>query len=393
MPPRRVRIAMVGSGLMGRAHAAAYQILSSHLGFSDVEPELALLADASEEIALPAAARLGFKRWTVRWEDAVSDPEIDAVDVVAPNFLHAPVSIAAARAGKHVLCEKPLALDGAEAARMTEAVERAGVVSMVGFNIRQAQAVEETRRLIEAGRLGEIRHFHGWYLQDFAIDPSVPLSWKFRAAQAGSGALGGIGCHIIDTARYLVGEIEEVVALTQTWVGRRPLAGGRAATFGSAGATTESGEVDVDDAATFLARFAGGPIGSFEVSRTHPGHRNDFGFEVTGSRGSAGFTFERLNELAVQLVADDPAVEGFRRVVMGPPHAFGSELWPLAGLGVGFLETVCLEVKEFLSAIGAGRPAVPSFRDGLATQLVIDAVLRSGKTRSWEPVRLTGGVD
>lgn len=383
---KEISVGLIGTGLMGKAHSLAYGTIAKHFWPVPAIPRLRMVADVSEALARSGAEQLGFEEWTTDWRKLITSPHIDLVDIVAPNFLHKAMAISAVRAGKHVLCEKPLALNGDEAREMYEAARENNVVTMVGFNYRKCPAVAYARHLVETGALGRILHFRGYYLQDFGMNPHVPFSWKFQADRAGSGALGGIGCHIIDTARYLVGEISEVIAVTETWVIERPVLDQRD-TFNSS-ATTEAPmkPVDVDDSASFLARFETGTIGNFEISRCASGHKNQFAFELNGTEGSVAFDFERMNEVQVYLKGRAPG--GFQRILVGPDFPNARAFWPLAGLGMGFDDTVTIEVAELLQAIVDGRPATPDFYDGYIVNLVMDAVLRSAKSKRWESVEV-----
>jgi predicted dehydrogenase len=369
-------VGLVGAGAMGRVHAMAYAAARAY------DPELPpvrlkVVAEASTAGARAAADRLGFERWTADWQLVVSDPEVSVVSVAAPNDLHAPVAVAAAGAGKHVLCEKPLATCAVEAQAMWRAAEAAGVVHMVNFNYRQLPAVQFARSLLHTGRVGRVRHFRGTYLQDWGNDPEVPYSWKFQARRSGAGVLAGIGSHLVDLARYLVGEPAQVVGTTRVWVPQRPVAR-------DAQGSMRSVDVDVEDAACLLLRFAGGALGVLEVSRCAPGRKNHLAFEVHGESGSVCFDAERPNELGVYL-PDDPQVDGFRRVLLGPAHSRRIPL-AFAGIPVGFLDTVAFQVCDFLRAVVRGEPASPDFHDGWRVQAVLDAALESDRRGGWVEV-------
>src|SRR5215216_4146997 len=289
------------------------------------------------------------------------------------------MAIAALEAGKHVLCEKPLANTLEESREMLDAARTAGTVNMVCFNYRRAPAVQLAKQLIEEGRIGEIRHWRAVYLQDFILDPELPLIWRFQREVAGSGALGDIGAHIVDLAHFLVGLIAEVVAATETFIKERPLeepGGG-------------TGEVTVDDAAAFLARFENGAMGTFEATRLAPGRRNHNAFEINGSGGSLAFDLERMNELCVYFEDDEPDVKGFRTVlVTEPEHPFMGAWWP-PGHIIGYEHTFVHTIRDLLDGIVAGKSPAPSFEDGYRCQAVLDAVERSAESRSWtEPARI-----
>jgi predicted dehydrogenase len=311
------------------------------------------------------------------------------VDVCTPGDTHAEIAIAALEAGKHVMCEKPLANTVAEAEAMVEAAaaaEARGVRSMVAFNYRRVPAVALARKLVRDGRLGTIRHVRAQYLQDWIVDPSFPLVWRLRKDKAGSGALGDIGAHVIDLAQHVVGSsITGVTGLTETFVRERPLP--EASTGLSASGGGGVGEVTVDDAALFLARFDGGAIGSFEATRFASGRKNAMRLEVNGSEGSVAFDFEAMNELWFHDQTEDPETAGFRRIlVTEPQHPYAAAWWP-AGHGLGYEHTFTHEVVDLVRDIGAGRSPSPSFADGLQVQRVLAAVQRSADEGSgWQMI-------
>jgi predicted dehydrogenase len=301
------------------------------------------------------------------------------VDICSPGDTHAEIAVAALEAGKHVLCEKPLANSVAQAAAMAEAAERcrtAGVRSMVGFNYRRVPAIGLARRLVTEGRLGRLRHVRAQYLQDWLVDTEHPLVWRLRKERAGSGALGDIAAHIVDTVQYVTGErISEVSGLLETFVRERPLADG-----------VGTGEVTVDDAALFLGRLTGGSVASFEATRFATGRRNSLRLEINGSLGSVAFDLESLNDLYLYDGTEDADRAGFRRVlVTEPAHPYVGAWWP-AGHILGYEHTFTHEVKDLLEGIGAGTDPQPSFTDGLQVQRVLSAVETSAATGSWEPV-------
>jgi len=362
-------IGMAGYAFMGRAHSQAWRTVGR---FFDVPftPRLAAICGRDAAAVAAAADRLGWAAWETDWKRLVSRDDVDLVDVCTPGSSHAEISIAALEAGKHVLCEKPLANTVAEARAMTEAAARAaasGVRAMVGFNFRRVPAVALARELIAAGRLGAIRHVRGAYLAAHALDPEFPLLWRLRAEHAGSGALGDLGAHVVDLAQYLAGDrIAGVSALTETFVRERPLPGGGG-----------RGPVTVDDAAVFVARFAGGALGSFEATRFAGGHTEGLSVELNGELGSVVWELGALNELRLFETGGDPATQGFRRIqVTRAGHPYAGAWWP-DGHAIGYEHTFTHEVRDLLHAIADGRDPVPSFADGLQVQEVLDAVQRS----------------
>ena len=374
-----VGVGMVGYAFMGRAHSQAWRTVD-HFFDLPVRPRMAAICGRDASKVEAAAARLGWTAWETDWKRLIARDDVDLVDVCTPGSSHAEISIAALEAGKHVLCEKPLANSVAEARAMADAAATAaarGVRAMVGFNFRRVPAVALARQLIADGRLGTIRHVRGAYLASPLVDPSFPLLWRLRAEEAGSGALGDLGAHAVDLAQYLVGDrIAGVSALTETFVSRRPLPDG--------GGT---GEVTVDDAALFIARFAGGPLGAFEATRFASGHKEGLRVEVNGDLGSVVWELDHLNDLQFYDGTAERGLRGFRRIrATEREHPYAGAWWP-DGHVIGYEHTFSNEVADLLGDVAAGRDPVPSFADGLAVQEVLDAVLRSAEGGSaWTPV-------
>jgi predicted dehydrogenase len=390
---RTLGIGMVGYAFMGRAHSQAWRTVG-HFFDLPLTPRMAAICGRDQAAVAAAAARLGWPAWETDWKRLVGRDDVDLVDVCTPGSSHAEISIAALEAGKHVLCEKPLANTVEEARSMAAAAARAaegGVRAMVGFNFRRVPAVALARELIAAGRLGAVRHVRAAYLGAHMVDPEFPLVWRLRAEEAGSGALGDLGAHAVDLAQYLVGDrIAGVAGLTETFVKERPLPGGAPI---DRGATPEPpgppalGPVTVDDAALFIARFAGGALGSFEATRFATGHDEGLRVEVNGELGSVIWELGALNELRLFDATDEPATQGFRRIqVTRASHPYAGAWWP-EGHTIGYEHTFPHEVRDLLEAIAAGRDPVPSFADGLAVQQVLDAVARSAAAGStWTEV-------
>jgi predicted dehydrogenase len=370
-----VNVALIGYAFMGRAHSNAYRQVSPFFS-PRLRPRLKVICGRTPEKVEAAAREYGWDEAATDWEAVVRRKDIDIVDVSTPGDTHAPIAIAAARAGKVVFCEKPLANTLAEADRMLAAVTKARVLHMICHNYRRAPAVMLARQLIEEGRLGDLRHYRGTYLQDWIADPSFPLVWRLDRRKAGSGALGDIAAHSIDLARFLVGEIVEVAADLKTFVKERPLVGN----------PTRMGRVTVDDAAAALVRFEGGAIGTIEATRMAPGRKNYNRFEINGSKGSVAFDLERLNELEVYFESDPRAVRGFHRIlVTDAAHPFVKAWWP-PGHIIGYEHTFTHTVFDLLEAMADQRLPSPSFVDGVRNQRVLHAVEQSAKTRRWVKV-------
>lgn len=380
---KQVRVGMVGYKFMGKAHSEAYRSVPMYFPSVPV-PVMKVICGRNEEGVRQAAAQFGWQEYETDWRNMVKRDDIDVVDINAPSDAHKEIAVEAARAGKHVFCEKPLALTLADAREMLQEAERAGVRHMIGFNYRFAPAVRLAKKLIEEGRLGKIYHFRGWFLQDWILDPEFPLVWRLQKKIAGSGAHGDLGAHVIDMARYLIGEFKEVIGMSETFIKERPLAEGMTGLSGSsAGQDAPRGKVDVDDATLFLARMECGALASIEVTRFAGGHRCTNAFEINGSKGSVKFDFERMNELQVYFTDDAEDVQGFRRVVVtDPAHAYMDAWWP-PGHTIGYAQTFTHEVVELMEAIAANREPVPNFVDGVKCQEVLEAVERSVEERRW----------
>ena len=349
------------------------------------EPVMKALCGRDEAGVREAAAKFGWESYETSWEALLQRKDIDLVDVTAPSNVHREIVEAAAQAGKHVFCEKPLALNLEDSVAMWRAVEKAGVKHMVGFNYRRVPAVLLAKRLIDEGAIGEIRHFRGVYLQDFIVDPDFPLVWRLQKEVAGSGPLGDLASHLIDIAHFLVGDIAEVNGMKKTFIKERPVPSsmtGLSAT--SAGGAVE--QVTVEDACTFLFQFENGALGSLEASRMCPGRKNYQTFEINGSEGSLSFSFERMNELEFFSRSDAAHAQGFRTIqVTEPEHAYLEAWWP-PGHVIGYEHTFIHEVKDLIEAIAANESPQPSFEDGVKCQAVIDAVLESARARRWVDV-------
>lgn len=382
------RIAMIGGGFMGKAHSLAFATMPMFFWPPPATPVRAVVADVDKDVAQEAARRFGFERGTGDWRAAVEADDVDVVDIVTPNHLHAEMAIAAAAAGKHVICEKPLARDAAEARTMLDAVEKAGVSHMVCFNYRRTPAVALARKLLDEGAMGEVLNFRGTYLQDWSADPDAPLSWRFQKSVAGSGALGDIGTHVLDIARYLVGEVTEVCAMLSTYVPERPVQAGG---LDKLGAADRSGAgpravVDVDDETMAFLRFGTGAVGSLEATRNAYGRNNFLTFELHGTLGSILFNYERRDELQVCFSGDPDDRRGFRTIYTGPAHPYGEALWPIPALGIGYGETKIIECHDFFAALRDGTSPSPNFHDGWRTAQISDAIVRSAQSRSWVEV-------
>jgi len=389
---QELNVGLIGGGFMGKAHSLAYAAMPMFFWPAPAMPVRKVLAEANAEMAATAAKRFGFERSTADWHEIIDDPDIHVVDIATPNNLHAEVAIAAAKAGKHIICEKPLARTSEESKAMYEAVKDAGIVHMVAFNYRRTPAVALAKKYIEEGAIGKILSFRGTYLQDWSADPDSPLSWRFQKSIAGSGTLGDIATHVIDMARYLAGEIASVNAMMATWIPDRPLQSGGADLLGtSKGGGGPRAEVDVDDEVITMLKFANGAMGSVEATRNAYGRNNYITFEIHGTEGSIFFNYERRDELQVCFASDGGDRRGFRTVYTGPAHPYGEGLWPIPALGIGYGETKIIEAYDFFKAIAEGGTVSPNFADGYQISLIDDAIVESAETGAWVPVPSIAG--
>ena len=365
-----IGVGMLGYAFMGKAHANAYRTLSYMTWPPPLQPELVMIAGRDREAVNDAAEQYAFTQAVTDWAQIIQDERITLFDNCGPNGLHADPTLAAARAGKHVLCEKPLGRDAEESFAVWQGVAATGVVHMCAFNYRFVPAVRLARQLIAGGKLGEIRHFRARYLQSWGAEESL-MTWRFDRHQAGSGALGDLGVHIVDLARYLIGEISSVSGTVRTFIGDRA-----------------GHEVDVDDAFTALIDFETGATGTLEASRLCVGRLNHLVFEVNGSEGSIAFDLERLNEL--QTCTSESANIGFQTVnVTDPNHPFMEYWWP-PGHIIGWEHTFVHEIHHLLRAIESGdeiRPHGADFEDGYRAAEVCDAVIASSQSGRRQEVR------
>jgi predicted dehydrogenase len=370
-----VGIGMIGYAFMGRAHSHGWRNARSFFK-PPAEPRLAAIAGRDEAAAGETARLFGWQSVETDWRALITRDDIDLIDICTPGDTHAEIAIAALEAGKHVLCEKPLANSVAEAEAMAEAAERAharGVRTMVGFTYRRVPAIALARKLVGEGRIGTLRHVRAQYLQDWLSDPAAPLTWRMQKERAGSGALGDIGAHAVDLAQYLTGQrVTGVSATLETFVTERPLPGQDGAT----------GPVTVDDAAAFFGRLDGGGLATFEATRFAAGRKNSIRIELNGTAGSLAFDFEDMNVLHFYDATTDARARGFTRIlVTEPEHPYAGAWWP-PGHVLGYEHGFTHQAADLLTDIAHGRDPEPSFADGLQVQRVLDAVERSAAANS-----------
>jgi len=369
-----IGIGMLGYAFMGKAHSNAFKTLPYMMYPPVAMPRLVSIAGRNSEAVREAARRYGYEKYTTDWRDLVSDQDIQVFDNGGPNDAHAEPSIAAAEAGKHVFCEKPLARTAEEAKTMLDAVEKAGVKHMVAFNYRFVPAVVQARKLIESGKLGRIYHWRAVYLQEWGMDPKMPTSWRFQKDIAGSGALGDLGAHIIDLARFLVGEPTKVMGLTRNWLSQRP----------SGDDPNKMVPSDVDDGFVAAVEFDNGALGTFEASRFCQGRKNYNSFEINGEHGSIVFNLERLNELNVFWAGEDPKeTRGFHNALISEGyHPYWSNWWP-QGHMIGWEHSFVHEFHHFFDAIVNKKDVAPygaTFVDGYRNAVICDAIVESARS-------------
>ncbi|MQY12506.1 Inositol 2-dehydrogenase/D-chiro-inositol 3-dehydrogenase [Streptomyces sp. RB5] len=387
-PAPELGVGMIGYAFMGAAHSQAWRTAGRVFDLP-LRVRMAAVCGRDQERVTAAAARLGWAAAETDWRALIARDDVQLVDICTPGDSHAEIAIAALEAGKHVLCEKPLANTVAEAEAMVAAARAAasrGRLAMVGFNYRRVPALAYARQLIAEGRLGTLRHVRVTYLQDWITDPDFPLVWRLRKEHAGSGALGDLGAHIVDLAQHLAGEpLTGVSALTETFVRERPLPAASAGLAASGG--TGRGAVTVDDAALFTGRFGSGAVASFEASRFASGRKNALSIELNGARGSLAFDLERLNELSFHDHTEPAVTAGFRRIlVTEPEHPYLDAWWP-PGHGLGYEHTFVHQARDLVHAVAAGEQPSPSFADGLQVQRVLAAVEESAaKNSAFTPV-------
>ncbi|KPK13198.1 MAG: dehydrogenase [Anaerolineae bacterium SG8_19] len=376
-----MNVAIIGTKFMGKAHSNAW--LNAPRFFEmGIKPVLKVACGRNEKDLHAFAERWGWEEIETDWRKVIDRDDVDIVDISVPTHLHRDIAVAAAKAGKHIFCEKPFAITVDEAKGMYEAAEAAGIVHYLNHNYRRCPAVRLAKRLIDEGKIGRIFHWRGAYLQDWIVDPDFPLTWHLRKETAGSGPHGDLNSHSIDLARYLVGDIKSVAAIMTTFIKERPLPGEGAATFtAGTGGASEMGQVTVDDASFMIAEFENGAIGSFEATRFAPGRKNFNYFEIYGSEGSIVFNLERMNELQLFQRDDPPDTQGFRTIIAteGGEHDYIANWWP-PGHIIGYEHEFHHAVVDFMKAIENGTPIAPNFYDGLKEVEVLAAGAKSAET-------------
>lgn len=387
MTRKTLNIGLIGSGFMGQAHADAFRRAAMLYKDLPALPQLEILANATPEMAAAAAERFGFRRSTGDWRELVADPQVDVVDITSPNHMHHAMAMAAIAAGKHVYCEKPLSVTVAEAEEMTAAARKAGVKTMVAFNNVKTPATMLARQIIEAGEIGTLTRFRGWFDQGFFNDPDLPHSWRCSRTQAGSGALGDLGSHVISVAQYLMGEIDSTIAQGQTFFPDRPVIEGPGGYGAKAAAGAPRAEVENEDQMQALVRFSSGAGGTIEASRIAAGKVFGITWEVSGTEGTILMDGERFNELKVARFRDEKRDRGFKTLFAGSQVPQFGAFFPFdfAGGGLGYFDVKVIEVHDLIHGL-CGTGCDPDFAFGLQNMRVIEAIDRSMTSRQWETV-------
>ena len=388
---KKLNVGLVGAGFMGKAHVVAYSNMPKLFWPAPAMPVLKTICDIVPEIAEDSRERFGFEKCCTVWREIVNDPEIDVVSVCTPNNAHAPIAIAALEAGKHVICEKPIASTLADAKAMADAAAKAaekGIISMNAYQYRRVPAIVLAKKFIDEGSLGEILNVRCTYLQSWSADPDSPLSWRFQKDIAGAGTLGDIASHVIDIAQYLAGDIDEVVSMMKTYITERPVQEGGVDLLGTVklGADAPRKAVDVDDEDSFLVKFKSGASGSIEATRNAWGRNTFITVELHGTLGSVYFNYERLNELQVCWAKDPDDRRGFKTIYTGPAHFYGDATWNIPGMNIGYGELKAIEMFDFISAIVNGQQPSTRFEVGYRVERVCAAVAKSAESRQWEKV-------
>ena len=375
--PEEVRIGMVGGGWMCGVHVNAMRSASMIYGKSIGHPIFKTVADISPEAAASARAKFGFEHLSGSWRDVVNSSDIDLVDILTPNAFHYEIAKSALLSGKHVYCEKPLTLNAKQSRELADIAREKGLVNYVAYNNVVNPAVSYLKQLIKSGKLGKLIRFEGSYNQDMLLDPAIPISWRHKKSQAGSGALGDLGSHLLSISQYLMGDIEETAAILSVAIPSRPVPSDLSLTE----------KVETEDVISFLGRYTSGAICSISASRIAAGRKNSLTLEIQGTLGTAAFDLERLNEVHVYFHSDTPADRGFRKVLIGPEHGDYGKFQPAPGISIGYNDMKIIESSRVLSAVVSGEPYVCSFDFGARIDAAVHAILKSAESHNWEKLQ------
>lgn len=382
---RTVGIGVIGMGWMGQVHSRSYRQLADRFWDSEIQPDLIICGDEVEARGQEAQARFGFARTTTDWRQVIADPDVEVINIATPNVMHLEIALAAAQAGKHIFCEKPVGREPQETARIAASACQAGVMSGVGYNYRWAPVVRYALQLIQDGKLGDLTHYRGRFLVGYANNPKGVLSWRFQDQYAGLGALGDLLSHVADMAHMIAGPIDRVVGNKHTFIAERPLPTPGEGTHFSVGGGPKAA-VTNEDYVGALVQFANGAQGTFEVCRIVNGLKSQMAFEVNGSKGALSWNFERMNELQVYLPDEESAHDGFVTIFSGPEHPNHARFTPGPALGLGYDDLKTIEAYYFLQSIASGEQGQPGFAEALGVAQVQAAIVRSWESESWENV-------
>jgi predicted dehydrogenase len=381
-----IGIGVIGMGWMGTVHSRSYLAAADRFSDVGIQPELVVCADEVAERGQEARERFGFEGYTTRWQEVIANPRVQVINIATPNYMHLEIVRAAAAAGKHIFCEKPVGKSPRETAEIERLSREAGVLTFVGYNYRWSPMVEYARQLICGGKLGRLTHFRGRFLAGYASNPQGVLSWRFQEEFSGLGVLGDLMSHVVDMSLLLAGPIQRVVGNRETFFRQRPLATPGAGTHFSVGKGGPLGAVTNEDYVGALAQFANGVQGCLEVCRVIQGHKCQFAFEVEGTQGALSWDFERMNELTVFSPDEDGTHDGATRIVSGPQHPFHARFNPGAGVGLSYEDLKTIEAHQFLKSVVEKQQAEPGFGEALRVAEVLGAIERSWKTECWQNV-------
>jgi predicted dehydrogenase len=377
MSTKKLRIGLIGTGFMGRTHSNGYNRVGNFFPALQYQPQLQAVCSRNAEKVQAFAQQWGYASVETDWKKMIARTDIDAIDICTPNDTHAEIAIAAAAAGKMILCEKPLARNLAEAQQMLDAVESAGVANTVWYNYRRLPAVTLAKQIVASGKLGKIFHYRANFLQDWTINAAVPQggagTWRLDLETAGSGVTGDLLAHCIDTAMWLNGAITDVSAVTETFVKQRMHQ-----------LTGKVQEVGIDDACIFHCHFDNGSLGLFESTRYARGHKALYTFEINGENASIRWDLHDLNRLEYFDYADESTVRGWRSIHVTDGDQPYMDKWWVPGLGIGYEHSFVHQAADFLQSLETGKPCAPNFRDALETQKVCEAVIASANERAWK---------
>lgn len=385
---REIGVGVIGMGWMGETHSRAYRQVLERFVEADFAPRLVVCSDNVESRAKDAQRRLGFEHYTTNWHEVISNPDVEVVNITAPNGLHLEIVRAAAEAGKHILCEKPVGRDPQETALAEQAARQAGVQTFVGYNYRWAPMVQYAKQLIDEGRLGRLTHYRSRFFACYASNPYGLLSWRFQI-EHGLGILSDLGSHAIDLAHLIAGPMKKVIGNKETFIRQRPLPKGGGTHFSVGGPDDPTGDVTNEDYCSILVSFENGVQGTIEMCRVINGPKCEYTFELNGTEGALKWNFEQMNELHVQFRSKNDAEDGFTRIVSGPAHPFHHYFNPGPGIGLGYDDLKTIEAHQFLKSVAERQQGQPGFEEALAVANVQRAVQRSWESERWEAVTST----